>query len=497
MLYLKFTLPIFLFLSLFPENTLDTSLAIKGEHEKLSPLDFSNKLKEIHESEGLEGSVMSVFVMEASESKPLTDYYSQLGMATASTMKAITTAAGMRVLGKDFTFKTRVEYDGEIDENGTLQGNLYIRGGGDPTLGKDNLPALLERITDKVRDSGINQINGCVVGDARIFDRQLTPDTWIWEDMGNYFGAGASGLSINENLYRLYFKTGSREGTATQITGMEPKIPGVEFVNEITTGKPGSGDNGYIFGAPYTYLRYVRGSLPPNYPSFMIKGSMPDPAYFCAYELQRYIEARGIEVNRSATTFRLSKEIKEGPCKVIWSKESPTLDRIITRTNMKSVNLYAEAILRMIGHVKKNEGSTSAGIEAMYELWESEGIDMKGCHFADGSGLSRFNAVNARQMVQILQTMLRYDTDGSYIKSLPIAGKTGTLKNMCKGRLSEGRIRAKSGYINRVRSYAGYADSITGKRLVFAIMINNYSKPYGQLTHDFEDIMDMIVRLGR
>jgi len=155
--------------------------------------------------------------------------------------------------------------------------------------------------------------------------------------------------------------------------------------------------------------------------------------------------------------------------------------------------LYAEAILRMLGKAMKGKGSNETGTETMKEFWKSEGIAMDGTYFADGSGLSRYNGVSAKTMVEILQHAFRQDASGKFLASLPVVGKSGTVRSMCRGRKSAGRIHAKSGYINRVRAYTGLAKTFKGEKLVFAIMVNNYDKDYRRLTQDFEALMDALV----
>ncbi|WP_020529469.1 D-alanyl-D-alanine carboxypeptidase/D-alanyl-D-alanine endopeptidase [Flexithrix dorotheae] len=461
---------------------------------KTTVSDLKVFLDDLQKDPEMKGSLLSFYLTSSTTNEPLMDYNADLGMATASTMKAITTATGYEVLGADFKFETNLEYDGVLTEDGTLNGNVYIRGGGDPTLGSDNMPSLMDFFANRIIEKGIRKINGAVIGDASIFETQMTPDSWTWDDMGNYYGAGASGLCINENQYRLFFKTGANEGDPTTIMGMEPKIPGLNFKNEIITGKKGSGDNAYIYGGEYSYERNIRGTLPPNYSDFMIKGSIPDPALFCADRLKFALEAKNISVSHAATTCRISGKTDKTRIN-IYTHHSAPYNEIIKETNFESVNLFAEAIFKMIGYKLKGEGSNAKAEEAIKEYWEAKGIDMTGVFLEDGSGLSRFNLISARQMAEILKLTYQNDEAKYYYYSLPLVGKYGTVKYMGKGTAADGRIRSKSGYIRRVRGYTGYVNTLSGKKLIFSVLINNYSKSYRDLTRDFEKLMDMMARL--
>ena len=149
----------------------------------------------------------------------------------------------------------------------------------------------------------------------------------------------------------------------------------------------------------------------------------------------------------------------------------------------------------MIGYKQKQEGSTAAGTEVIAEYWKSTGIDMEGFIMEDGSGLSRFNAITAQQMGQIMRKSGSMPWFPHFYSSLAIAGKTGTLRNMCKGEAAQGRVFAKSGSINRVRCYTGYANTYHGKQVAFAIFVNSYTGKYSSLTPHFERFFNSLTQL--
>lgn len=445
----------------------------------------------------MKSAVWSLSVRDAKTGKLLLGHQAEKCLVTASSMKAITSATALAILGPDFQFQTTLEYDGKINESGTLEGNLYIRGTGDPTFGSDRfgkeyeMEDILQTWTAVIKALGIKKIQGKIIGDATYFSTQLTPGNWNWEDMGNYYGAGASGLNVFENLYTLYMKPGPRTGTAVQIIRTYPLIEGLTFVNELSTGAPGSGDNAYIYGAPYTYERYVRGTIPAGPSSFQIKGSIPEPDLLCAKLLQDALTNCDIPVTQGHDNLR-----KQVPSQVkrttAHTHLSPPLSEILVPLNQKSINLYAEALLKAIGKKVNKEGSTGEGVDALLKHWEAKGISSKWQYIRDGSGLSANNAMSTSFMTQVLASSWQSAVGSTLKESFPLAGRSGSLQGMLKGTAAEGRLYAKSGYISGVRAYTGYVTTPDGRELCFAMIANQYACGAGAMRRKFEKIMARI-----
>ena len=440
----------------------------------------------------------SISVMDARSGRFLYGHNQHKSLATASTMKAVTTATGLAVLGPGFRFNTYIEHDGQITAEGVLQGNLYIRGEGDPTLGSDRFGKALElnnlmfMWAELVKAAGIRMIRGKIIGDATFFSTQLTPPKWAWEDMGNYYGAGASGLNINENLYRLDFKSPASTGAATTVLRTEPNINGLTFINEVKAGRPGSGDNAYIYGSPYSHTRYVRGTIPPGRAVFSIKGSIPEPALYCAQRMREELIKCGVEVMGNPSTVRIEKSMGMSVSKsrkVIHTHSSPTLREIVYHTNMKSVNLFAEAIANRVAVKLGKEGSTAAAADTIDDYWKKQGVDTRGMYLRDGSGLSSNNVLSTFQLTSILCKAYVSNYSEAFESSLPVAGKSGSLSGMLRGTIAEGRLKAKSGYISGVRAYAGYVRTQAGQMLAFTMISNNFSGSSSQMRREFEKLM--------
>lgn len=447
---------------------------------------------------GMVSASWSISVMDAETGKPILLHNADRSLATASTMKALTTATALEVLGADFRFETVLEYDGEIDANGILRGNLYIRGDGDPTLGSDrfgsseDLPGLMAQWTKEIQAKGIRQINGKIIGDETVFSTQITPAKWPWEDLGNYYGAGPAGLNLHENYYRLDLKPGATAGSATEVIGTEPDMTEITFLNELLTGPVGSGDQAYIYGAPYTRLHYLRGTIPAGKSVFSIKGSIPDPAFFCARQLMEALYNSGVPAMEGFSSMRMEK--MNGAAlptarKPIYVHRSRPLSEIIRPLNQFSINLYAEALLNRIAVKKGLPGSTEQGVAVVEAHWKARGIDTRGMFLRDGSGLSPNNVLSTYQMSSVLVKVRQSQNYAVFNASLPVAGQTGTLRSMCKGTAAEGNLRAKSGYISGVRAYTGFVENRSGKTLAFAMIGNHFTFSASEMRRQFEVLM--------
>lgn len=421
-----------------------------------------------------------------------------MSVVPASTMKLVTTASALEILGAGYRFKTTIQYTGFVDTSGVLHGDLYIKGGGDPTLGSKYFtdekkdPFFMDAWVDTIRKSGITKIDGRVIADASIYGWEMVPSTWAWGDIGNGYGAAPCGISIYDNTCVLKFKTGTNAGDSALIECVQPFIPDLEFDNDVIAAN-GNDDNSYIFGAPYSYKRYVRGSLPKGQDEYSVKGSIPDPSFLAAFELENALHQSGISTKYAATTLlelKMNGKSDTSSRKDLYVHHSPYLSSIVYWTNLVSVNLFAEHLANQIGYVKYGNGTVGSGTAALTEFWTKKGIDTKGMYVTDGSGLSRFDAISARHLVDILVYMLNKSKNAStFEKSLPVAGKSGTLSNLCKGTKAQGNLTAKSGTMQRVKSYAGYVTTKSGKKLAFAMIVNNFNCSTRQMEKKLEKLM--------
>ncbi|MFI5171827.1 MAG: D-alanyl-D-alanine carboxypeptidase/D-alanyl-D-alanine-endopeptidase [Chitinophagales bacterium] len=431
--------------------------------------------------------------------KIISEYNSEKSLMPASNMKVVTTITALNLLGENYTYSTAIEYDGTITKEGVLDGNLYIRGSGDPSLGSSRMDSTLRFDSlfnvwaIEIKNKGIKKINGNIIADASAFEDYGTPGSWNWDDIGQYYGAGPLGLNVYENKYTIYYSTGS---SVSKVDSIFPAIDGLTVYNDVKVG--GSGDAAYIYGAPDNYYRYVVGSIPSNKKAYEVDGSMPDAPLFAALELKKALTGKGDEVVKQATTVYAMKREKieiNNQRKLLFEYRSPILKDIVYHTNQKSVNLYAEALLKTTGMVVLNDGSREAGAKAITTYWANRNIDLTGFNMEDGSGLSRLNVVTAKQMCGFLNYELKQPTFAAFKYSLPIAGQTGTLKTIADGTAASGKIFAKSGSMFKVRSYSGYVQTKSGDMLTFCVIVNNYTCGTAEIKSKLEKLMVWMVGL--
>jgi D-alanyl-D-alanine carboxypeptidase/D-alanyl-D-alanine-endopeptidase (penicillin-binding protein 4) len=439
---------------------------------------------------------VSLCVRDAESGKEVLDYSSGKSLIPASVMKLITSAAALELLGPEYTFKTVIGYTGKINRrSGKLSGNIVIKGGGDPALGSNYFPDhykdFLNNWIADIRKLGIRSITGRVITDDSYYDYQPVPAKWLWEDAGNYYGAGAYGLSVFDNSYDIHFKTLS-DSSRLVITKIIPEECRYEFANWLVAA--GTSDEGYVFAAPYSTKGWLAGTIPANMDDFILKASITDPPCLIAKMVNDKLEEAGIHIAEDPTTVRLLKQnLTEGIIPVTETI-SPTLSEIIIVLNHESVNLYAEHLIKELGKKYRNKGSTDAGVGVIHEFLNNAGIKTEGMFIEDGSGLSPLNAINAGELVSLLEYMKSHGKYFSeYFASLPDGGKEGTLKTCFLDPVFSSSLKAKSGSMTRVRSYAGYFTTQSGKNMIFSIIVNNFTGPSKNIISGIENIIKEVI----
>lgn len=454
---------------------------------------------------GLETALIGISV-QTSEGSSIASLNKDILLSPASCQKLVTTSTALLMFGPEYQFKTYLQYDGEFDPgSGTLRGNIYLRGGGDPTLGSEKfsstlLDTLLARLISKMKDLGVKKIDGQVIGDDDIFESIMAPGTWDWGDIGQYYGAGPSGLTICDNMVCYYLQSGA-ENTPTRFVRMQPYIPNITLINDVKSGAAKSGDDSFIFGSEYSYYRHVVGTVSGNENEFKVKGSIPDPAWFAAYVLDSVFKSNGINVSQPPTTTRIMKENKisyspNDSRTTVATIKSPLLKSIIKQINVHSNNLYAEQLHKYIAYYKKGYGSNLVANDIIQSFWANKGIPSNEIIPVDGSGLSRSNAISASALTDILVKMQTENYFDDFLGSLPVSGKNGTMVSFGKGTILENNLTAKSGSMTRVRSYAGYVKSKTGKKLVFTVIFNNYTCKNSEIRKIAQEVIVKIAELN-
>lgn len=415
----------------------------------------------------------------------------------ASTLKLVTTASALEILGEDFVFKTEIFLD-------TINNRLIIRGGGDPTLGSEFnasghefLPIWVDNIK-KYLNKPLSEI----VIDDSCFGYESLSRKWIYEDIGNYYASGAYGISIFDNTYKLFFNT-LVNNEKPVIVRTEPVIPAISFINLMTLNNTGR-DNGFITGPPFSNQYILIGTIPSGRLSFNIKGAIPDPGLLLGQNLQTSLQKAGIEVLKVSTvrdTYindgKLSVEYPK--MKKIYTYRSPHLPDIIRVINERSNNHYSEHLIRKIGSenpARENRASPLYdGIDAVKAFWTNKGIGADALFMYDGCGLAPSDAVSPAMLCEMLIYMQTKSKNANiFLNSIPKAGQEGTVRNFMKNTGLKGTVYAKSGSIANVRCYAGYY--IEGdKKYAFSVMVNNYNGSYTQVIRAIERLLSDIFKL--
>ncbi|MFZ2339242.1 MAG: D-alanyl-D-alanine carboxypeptidase/D-alanyl-D-alanine-endopeptidase [Bacteroidales bacterium] len=439
----------------------------------------------------MSGASFSGCILNTKDGTTVWEYNSGESLIPASVMKVVTTAAALELLGPDYSFHTRLGYTGNLNKRtGVLSGDLIILGGGDPSLGSpyftEHYGSFLSAWIQKIKESGIKTIKGRVICDDSRYDYQPVPSGWLWEDIGNYYGAGVYGLSLFDNTFLIHFRT-SAEGSVPEITGFTPDICRYDLSNQLISF--GNTDMGYVFSAPYGSYGWIAGSIPANRDDFELKASIPDPPLLMARLFDLMLDSAGIEVGLAPSTFRI-ENARSSEMILLAEVESPPLASIIEVLNHESVNLYAEHLLKEIGLQFKGKGTTKSGIEILYSFIQDAGADTSGFFIEDGSGLSPLNAVTSKGLAGLMLYMhagARHPE--AFLNSLPEAGKEGTLKNAFRNPAFDLNLKAKSGSLTRTRSYTGYFTARSGSLMAFSILVNNFSGPSQKIIAGIEALV--------
>lgn len=507
---LTFTVVLLFGISCNSENTKpeteikDTTSAQKEivEEEK-DPLLVS--FEQMKNDSSLYAATISLYVWDDSLKEVVFQHNPNVAVIPASTMKLVTTATALEVLGSRKNFGTHLQYGGEIKDGHILDGNIYIKGGGDPALGskfyKNNYADFIGKWANAISALGIDSITGQVIADATIFSWEYVPTTWSYGETGDYYCTAASGLSVYDNRYELTFHGSNKSTFKASKSNTKPFVPDLVFENKtkIVSGKK---DAVYFLGSPYSNRRTLKGNIPIGNKTYKMEASIPDPPYLLAYHLSEKLENSGIKIANQPSTLRKlrleSDSIYRQAVKLkrtnIKSQYSPSVGSIVGVTNKVSNNLFAEHLLAHIGLKLYGDGTAESGTKGVVRFWKGKGIDVRGMNIFDGSGISRYNSLSAKHLVDVV----KYMQDSSknfelYYNSLPIAGKSGTLKTFCDGTSAEGKIRAKSGTMSRVRSYAGFVETNSGRKLIFAFTVNNYSCHTSEMKAMMENFMVSLV----
>lgn len=410
-------------------------------------------------------------------------------LTPGSTQKLFTTWIALELLGVDRTYATELQRTGPISD-GTLKGDLIIKGGGDPSFasaqaGPDRTAAaVFGAWVEALKNAGVRRVDGCVVGDGSFLNEEGPHPAELWEDAGNYYAGVASGLCFNDNLFAAEFSGAAAPGKPVVLRGTVPAHTGIaRFENRLVTGPGDSHDSAYFLGGFPSPMRLLRGSYPAGRMRFELKGSLPNPAWTCAREFQDFLSGKGIEVTGKGTACGDPLALPNHPSEAAenipgTTVVSPPLRELLRVVNQRSDNNWAAQTLALIGKGTGHAADWRGGLEAVYGWLDGHGFDRKLVHLKDGNGLSRYDWIAPAQTARLLAYAFRDAKFPQFQATLIGApGSEGKLDRFGPG--WEGRLYAKTGTLEGVSALAGYLRGKSGKWLAFAIAANNFEPRNG------------------
>lgn len=400
-------------------------------------------------------------------------------MMPASNMKILTLATAAEVLGWDARMTTTLEASGPV-EGGVLRGDLFVRGGGDPTINtRDGRgDAVFAEWANALTAAGITSISGRIVGDDQAFDDEGIGGGWAWDYLQYGYAAPVGALQYNEDVAEMVVTPAASAGDPAIVQLAAGS--GLTVLNRAVTGLPGSQESIDYKRHLHMPLLEINGTIPADGKPVTRSVAVVNPTVFFAQSFKEALISKGITVpGEAADLDDVAAEMDlHGERRVLASTESPPLRAIATVLMKVSQNLYAETLLKAAGRATGGLGTTAAGRQAAKATLTSWGIAEQGYVMADGSGLSRYNYVSASALAAILEWMHKEPKHrDAMLATLPIAGKDGTLSTRMRRTLAEGNAVAKTGSIANVRSLSGFVRTRDGEVLVFSILANDFVIP--------------------
>ncbi|MFZ6051557.1 D-alanyl-D-alanine carboxypeptidase/D-alanyl-D-alanine endopeptidase [Halocola ammonii] len=394
----------------------------------------------------LHHATVSCALVDVASGEVVFEHESEKTILPASSQKLFTTLAALELWGDEHRFPTEVWRKGN---------SVYLDTAGDPTFGSDRFAESrtdIEELVSKLKENGITEIDTLFVRNDVFTDMPFAGTVPV-EDVGNYYGGGVRSFSYLENIYKLHLQSSSQVGGEVKVLRTEPELPFLEFDCQVKSAD-NNRDNAYIYSFPNSKSALISGTIPAGRVGFEIKGYMPNPVAVFGEAFKKEAQKEGIAVG----VVKARDFGKEDFGATIFTMTSPQLLDMVAEIHDHSLNSYTDFIFKRLGEEIVGDASFAGGQKAVNGFWTERGVDMNGVRLADGSGLSRANGITTEALAKVLSWFAR-NHPGSTLDELKPFGKFA---------------RAKSGYMEGVRSYAGTATH-NGRQVSFAIVVNNYN----------------------
>ena len=420
----------------------------------------------------LKNAISSLYVIDAKTGKVVFDKNSTIGLATASTLKIVTAATAYELLGKDFKYSTSFGYAGKAAGK-SLKGNFYIQPSGDPTLGSwrwktTSDTSVMNNLLNAVKKINITGYNGLTI-DQSWWNDEAVPDGWMWQDIGNYYGAGAAGFNWRENQFDVVLKSGKNIGDPVTIVQIKPAYQTTTLSSFASSAAKGSGDNAYVYYPLSKPTGVVRGTIPVNETAFTISAASPDPAAVFSNWFTNQLHTKAGVGNGNSS-------LPSSDSTLLYTHYSPPVDSIVYWFLKKSINLYGEALVKTFAYQKEGAGITDKGVDIVKNYWKEKGIPVTELNMVDGSGLSPLNRVTTHAQVAILEYAKKQAWFNGFYYSFP----------------EYNGMKAKSGTIRGVKGFCGYHTAKDGNEYIFSFLVNNYNGSASALVKKMYTVLDVL-----
>ena len=428
---------------------------------------------------GVQRGVWGVVVHSLDRNERLFELQPDTLLVPGSVAKLAAVATAAEAVGWDYTYETTLSTTG-IRVDDTLMGDLLAVGSGDPTIG-GRAGEDLTRWVAAVQAAGIRRIDGRIIGDDNALEEPRPQLAWAWDDLGYTSGALFGALNFAENRMTITIAPGPAAGTPVTIA-VDPETASRPLTNRAVTGAAGTTQLLWPEQRPGETAVTIAGSMPAGAAPARLTVSAGNPTLWFVNNLRSRLLSAGIEVSGGAYDIDDVTPTPEGLlAHVLFTHRSRPLRELVQPLLKDSINLYAEAVMRLNVHgqtvmrlTAQAAGSNDAALEGFGKRLASWGAPVNGQQIVDGSGLSRRDTVSAETILTVLRHM--HDPAGTspFVTALPIAGVDGTLRDRMRNTPAAGKVRAKTGTMSNIRSLAGYVKTRDGETLAFVAMVNNF-----------------------
>lgn len=473
-------------------GALETSLAAGP-----TPHPLALALSALLDTSDADGALWGMFVQSLDSGEEVYSHHGDQLMLPASTMKLVTLAVAAERLGWEYQYETELLASAPVVD-GVLQGDLIVRGTGDPSINTERGTGtpVFDQWAVSLREHGISAIAGRIIGDDDLVEEASPGYGWAWDDLPHGYATPTGALLHRNNIVQLTIHSGSVAGEDTLIE-VSPRSSGLRVVNRVDTDMPDAEAELTLHQGLDGTLE-IRGGIPASSSPISRAAAIVNPTVFFVRGLKQSLEEAGIQVAGDAVDVdEIRGRLIDGSLRTLARHDSPPLSALASTLMQSSQNLYAETLLSTLDQNRRPR-TADAGRTVVRDVLADWGIGSSEVVVADGSGLSRYNYVTPRALVDVLRRM---HTDprhtSSFLQTLPVAGASGTLATRLVGTASEGNVRAKTGSMTHVRALSGYVTAEDGERLAFAILANNFPGSADPILAVIDRLVDRLARSTR